>query len=545
MTLAELFQSIADAIKGVNGSNTKMKPNQFASEISKLCKIDGVTGKVNKVDSATPVITIDGNKITAKTTQSTGYVSDGGSNATVSFPSKSAETYTPTTTNQVIKSGQYLSGNQTILGDIMLDPSNILRGKNNKFVSIFGVKGELDKIHKMRAPIVRSNHDILVLDVAKSYYITRANGTVKWVYSQSMGPFYSKLTNSSGYCGIDCSTYADLYSRGIEYKNSPYYGKYGTANASSDKTQIKKLADNSPYAYADKYMDRQADPSFWDTGNTASGYYSIRNAAQIAEYFYCKGNTLYEYDSDPTSLPTGLKGGELVFWSKPLKVTDSDGSTTGIATEGQKSRFKGISHIGIIDRTGERYYQVTSDPAGNTIIYSKLAEHLQYISLIVKPSWGPDENIQAVEVGKELLPKFAYDDCGTNSTTKNGTTFKINTDGGFTISKNVPTASTTFYIIDDSKGCLLLQPGTYKLSGVVKHEKVTTDSGTKWGISIKDKAGNHIKDTSGNDVWDRGFGGSTFKITKPTEVYVYFYLSSNIGSMTGTYSMIPSLKRTA
>lgn len=147
MTLAELFQSIANAIKGVNGSTAKMRPNQFASEISKLCKIDGVTGKVNKVDSATPVITIDGNKITAKTNQSTGYVSDGGSNATVSFASKSAKTYTPTTTNQVIKANQYLSGDQTILGDVMLDPSNILRGKNNKFVSIFGVRGEIDKIH--------------------------------------------------------------------------------------------------------------------------------------------------------------------------------------------------------------------------------------------------------------------------------------------------------------------------------------------------------------------------------------------------------------
>ena len=126
MTLAELFQSIANAIKGVNGSTTKMRPNQFASEISKLCKIDGVTGKVNKVDSATPVITIDGNKITAKTTQSTGYVSDGGSNSTVSFASKSAKTYTPTTTDQTISSGQYLDGAQTIKGDANLIPENIL-----------------------------------------------------------------------------------------------------------------------------------------------------------------------------------------------------------------------------------------------------------------------------------------------------------------------------------------------------------------------------------------------------------------------------------
>lgn len=52
--------------------------------------------------------------------------------------SKSAQTYTPTTSDQTIASGQYLSGAQTVKGDANLQPSNIASG-----VTIFGVAGSL------------------------------------------------------------------------------------------------------------------------------------------------------------------------------------------------------------------------------------------------------------------------------------------------------------------------------------------------------------------------------------------------------------------
>lgn len=52
--------------------------------------------------------------------------------------SKSAATYTPTTSNQTIAAGQYLSGAQTILGDADLIAGNIKSG-----ISIFGVNGSL------------------------------------------------------------------------------------------------------------------------------------------------------------------------------------------------------------------------------------------------------------------------------------------------------------------------------------------------------------------------------------------------------------------
>ena len=51
---------------------------------------------------------------------------------------KSAATITPTTINQTINAGQYLSGAQTIKGDGNLVPENIISGK-----SIFGVSGSV------------------------------------------------------------------------------------------------------------------------------------------------------------------------------------------------------------------------------------------------------------------------------------------------------------------------------------------------------------------------------------------------------------------
>lgn len=51
---------------------------------------------------------------------------------------KSAQTYTPTTSNQTIASGQYLAGAQTIEGDANLQAQNIASG-----VTIFGVTGTL------------------------------------------------------------------------------------------------------------------------------------------------------------------------------------------------------------------------------------------------------------------------------------------------------------------------------------------------------------------------------------------------------------------
>lgn len=89
-----------------------------------------ITASVSKTQGVTPSVTA-------------GYVASGtsgtitvnGSN-TNQLTTKSAQTYTPTTTDQTIASGQYLTGVQTIKGD-----ANLLAENIKKDVVIFGITG--------------------------------------------------------------------------------------------------------------------------------------------------------------------------------------------------------------------------------------------------------------------------------------------------------------------------------------------------------------------------------------------------------------------
>lgn len=60
---------------------------------------------------------------------------------TEQLTTKETTTYTPTTTNQTITYGTYLTGNQTIKGDVNLKAENIKSG-----ISIFGITGTYSEI---------------------------------------------------------------------------------------------------------------------------------------------------------------------------------------------------------------------------------------------------------------------------------------------------------------------------------------------------------------------------------------------------------------
>ena len=74
---------------------------------------------------------------------------------TGSIQSKSAQTYTPTTSDQTIASGVYLSGNQTVKGDANLVASNIAKN-----VQIFGVEGTLS------SPVISQDGTTKVLSIS-------------------------------------------------------------------------------------------------------------------------------------------------------------------------------------------------------------------------------------------------------------------------------------------------------------------------------------------------------------------------------------------
>lgn len=91
-----------------------------------------ITASVSATQSVTPTV-------------SAGYVSSGTAGTitvsgsdTEQLTTQAATTYTPTTSNQTIAAGTYLTGAQTIVGDSSLAASNIKSG-----VSIFGVAGSL------------------------------------------------------------------------------------------------------------------------------------------------------------------------------------------------------------------------------------------------------------------------------------------------------------------------------------------------------------------------------------------------------------------
>ena len=129
-SLGGLFTAIANAIRAKKGTTGTIVADNFPSEIESIASQPLLQSKTVSPSTAAQTITPD-----------SGY--DGLSQVVVNAisPTKGAQTYTPTTTDQTISSGRWLTGAQTIKGDSNLVASNIKSG-----VSIFGVSGSITPI---------------------------------------------------------------------------------------------------------------------------------------------------------------------------------------------------------------------------------------------------------------------------------------------------------------------------------------------------------------------------------------------------------------
>lgn len=105
-----------------------------------------LTGTMTNTGAVTSTITAQNGAYTIPE----GY-HNGSGVVTAILPSKSAQTYTPTTSNQTIASGKYLAGEQTILGDADLVAANI-----KKDVAIFGVTGTYEGSASGSMPTLRT-----------------------------------------------------------------------------------------------------------------------------------------------------------------------------------------------------------------------------------------------------------------------------------------------------------------------------------------------------------------------------------------------------
>lgn len=541
-TLSDLFSNIGTAIRRVTGESTKLRPTQFANAINKMAYVDNgrVTGRINRTEVASPTVNfdVDTGYFTVTQNQSAGIVAQDTKKTGYQLPTLSGSVITPSSQDQTaVRKGNYIGGNIVVQGDANLKSEYILRGRRingeETPISIFGVQGTLDRLRNLPKYHGEEIYGYIASDCAKSYHLARRIGGVEFRYSQSHGVFGDGvLTDEAGRCWMDCSTLGGLVARNIPFSKSPYAEAYGKANVTLaslglDKTVISKL--NS----VDPYLDMQTHEDFKFSFKT--GYKSIRTAGELAEYYYQMGRALHVYEpgNPPSSVPSDVRAGDMIFWAKAT------------ANDHQKSRFMGISHVGIFASDPKAFYQVTGysdERVTDTVFAPNFVDHMDEIVLIVRPDYKPKTYV--TPSGINLLPQHSFDSlCVSASKTKNGLTFKPLFSGGFTVQVTDTSARidhTTFYLYGKERP-ITLTPGTYKLSGTPTHPQVnSTGTSLLWGLSVKKADGTNIPNTKGNDhVWDRG-AGDTFTITSTIQVYVYFFVSKSLTN-TSTYSVKPSL----
>ena len=131
-----------------SGDTVTVPSGYYSSSVSKSVASGSasapttISGSTASVSTGTNTLTLT-KTVSVTPVVSAGYVSSGtATNSTVSLTAsvttKAAATITPSTSNQEIAAGTYLTGKQTISGDANLVASNIKSG-----VSIFGVSGAL------------------------------------------------------------------------------------------------------------------------------------------------------------------------------------------------------------------------------------------------------------------------------------------------------------------------------------------------------------------------------------------------------------------
>ena len=131
-------------------------------------------------------------------------------------PSKDAASYTPGTEDQIIASGQYLSGDQTINGDANLLAENIKSG-----VSIFGVAGSFEGSGG-GGGASDNNCEAYHITSASATLNFKTTGTVKvWGYGYKSG----------GYMGTHYSFVGDGYYAGSSYGTPHKTGATFSINA--------------------------------------------------------------------------------------------------------------------------------------------------------------------------------------------------------------------------------------------------------------------------------------------------------------------------
>lgn len=148
-----------------SGATVTVPAGYYASQATKSVQNGSamapgtISGTSASITTGTNTLTLS-KTISVTPTVTEGYVSEGIStqssvSLTASVTTKGARTITPTTSNQEIAAGTYLTGKQTISGDANLVAGNIVYGK-----TIFGVSGTA------QIPVVSQDSTTKVLSIS-------------------------------------------------------------------------------------------------------------------------------------------------------------------------------------------------------------------------------------------------------------------------------------------------------------------------------------------------------------------------------------------
>ena len=328
------------------------------------------------------------------------YTSDG-IKTTGTIQSKSAQTFTPTTSNQIISAGVYLNENQTILGDANLIETNIVDG-----VTIFGVTGTYQGNGSGSGSVSQTyykcNSTSLLSYIIEGSSDPDMNGTYTETGSYTNGgfcPMYSHTANNKTYY-IEYNTDWEswilkrdstcLYSIPFLQINEEWHWKDCETDEQNYDINIIKtngyislILQVSNADMSDANGTYKCNGQYWDYGkpifyNSSNSDFSIQNSGDFwyipydgNEKYYTYSSELfnqqwYTYDWDQEiditdGCPTVTQGRLQVSWSGyQLNITSSGITYSNQITSGLTGNVE-INGIYNADAT-KRIYENTIIP---------------------------------------------------------------------------------------------------------------------------------------------------------------------------------------
>ena len=263
-----------------------------------------ISGSSATVSTGINTLTLSKTVSVTPSVSTAGYVSSGTAgnssvSLTASVTTKGATTYTPTTSDQTISSGTYLTGTQTISGD-----ANLVAGNIKKDVTIFGTTGTYEGSGG-------GGDSKFVTGTFTTPTSTSTNGTVSISYSGNGYPIMLVIVVEGG---IYNSNISPWYSTVTRYavgqvticksitSSTPSYGDSGSENygsieliyksSTSTATSYTSTRSVTANSYSDSNANGTSTTSVRWTGNKTISY---RTGGGGASSYGLLAGTTYRY----------------------------------------------------------------------------------------------------------------------------------------------------------------------------------------------------------------------------------------------------------